>query len=216
MDDQNISPLGKAQERRVTTKYQVQIQYLVQRYRYKHRDDRKALDALERILWYSYPVVYPNWETSQRDAQRLINARRQAKKRANRYITEMAQTQERLAFVTLTFRDDVLASTSERTRHRYVSAFLKASYRDYIANVDYGSKSGREHYHAVVALDPESPPLEWQYGFINAKNISVTPENRSKQRLSSYLLKLSNHAGKPSAGRIFHAKGLREVDALPF
>ena len=200
----------------MTTKYQVQIQYLVQRYRYKHRDDRKALDALERILWYSYPVVYPNWETSQKEAQRLIDARRQAKKRANRYITEMAQSQKCLAFVTLTFRDDVLASTSERTRHRYVSAFLRVNCRDYIANVDYGRKNGREHYHAVVALDPKAPPLEWQYGFVNVKSISVTPENRSKQRLSSYLLKLSNHAGKPNAGRIFHAKGLREVDEIPF
>lgn len=199
------------------TQNQIKIQYLISRYRYKHQGDQEALNALEKILWYSYPVVYLDMEKSQREAQKLIDARRASKHRVNRYIVGMAQSYEQLHFLTLTFRDDVLESTSERTRHRYVVSFLKSVCRDYIGNVDFGKQNGREHYHAVVAFKIGVDSIEWPYGFHNVKKVgSICPENCHKQRLSGYLLKLSNHAGKPNAGRIFHPKGLKEVDELPF
>lgn len=199
------------------TQNQIKIQYLISRYRYKHQGDQEALNALEKILWYSYPVVYLDLEKSQREAQKLIDARRASKHRVNRYIVGMAQCYDQLHFLTLTFRDDVLESTSERTRHRYVVSFLKSVCRDYIGNVDFGKQNGREHYHAVVAFKIDVDSIEWPYGFHNVKKVgSICPENRQKQQLSGYLLKLSNHAGKPNAGRIFHPKGLKEVDELPF
>lgn len=199
------------------TQNQIKIQYLISRYRYRHKDNPKAIDALTKILWYSYPVVYLDREQSQREAQRLINARRASKHRVNRYIVNMAQCYDQLHFVTLTFTDEVLSKTSAVTRHRYVTRWLKANTRDYIGNVDYGKQNGREHYHAVVSFKSTPEGFEWPYGFQNVKKVgSISPENRQKQQLSGYLLKLSNHAGKPNAGRIFHATGFKEVDELPF
>lgn len=199
------------------TQNQIKIQYLISRYRYRHKDNAEALNALTKILWYSYPVVYLDREQSQREAQRLINARRASKHRVNRYIVNMAQCYDQLHFVTLTFTDEVLSKTSAVTRHRYVTRWLKANTRDYIGNVDYGKQNGREHYHAVVSFKRTPEGFEWPYGFQNVKKVgSISPENRQKQQLSGYLLKLSNHAGKPNAGRIFHATGFKEVDELPF
>ena len=56
-------------------------------------------------------------------------------------------------FVTLTFTDDCLASTSPETRRRYVARFCKAHSSGYVGNIDFGGKNNREHYHAVILTD---------------------------------------------------------------
>lgn len=218
------------------TQRQIKIQYLIKRLRWKYRTAKadinvdmqsrlkaqKNEDILNNILWYSYPVVYLDARESQKECAQMIRARSAAKYRANKYIRGMADSYDGLKFVTLTFRDDVLESTSARTRHRYVTKFLKENFRDYIGNVDYGAKNGREHFHAVTDDPGDLSKVLWPYGFQNIKNvgnvskISSKDEWKDRARLSGYLLKLANHAGKPNAGKIFHAKGLKEVDELPF
>lgn len=54
-------------------------------------------------------------------------------------------------FLTLTFNDKAL-SCSAKTRRRYVSFALADLSPRYVANIDYGSNTEREHYHAVVEL----------------------------------------------------------------
>lgn len=121
-------------------------------------------------------------------------------------------------FVTFTFTDEVLSSTSPDSRRQYVRRFLSKHAAEYVANIDFGEKNHREHYHAVCS---EPLPLsEWSYGLINAecvltsRTVSVVPKRFShlpedeanrlldleaEKRLSKYVAKLTNHALKETA-----------------
>lgn len=198
----------------ITTPNQIKIQYLIKKLRRKYDGDEVHTKALDRIIWYSYPIVYPN-ENSQRAIQRAMDTRKRKKNRTNQKIKEMMQCYDMLYFLTLTFTDDVINGTKESTRHKYVQRWLNENCRDYFANQDFGKKNGREHYHAVVALNVDKKNIaEWQYGFSKIKPISF--DDHTAQRCSSYLLKLTNHAGKLGTGKSFSKRGLKEVDNLPF
>lgn len=51
-------------------------------------------------------------------------------------------------FLTLTFNDDAL-KTDIKTRRVYVARCMRSLSSDYVANIDYGTKSEREHYHGL-------------------------------------------------------------------
>lgn len=96
-------------------------------------------------------------------------------------------------FVTLTFTDSILASTSAETRRRYVSRYLSSVGSEYCANIDFGSENGREHYHAVVKVDSiDSSPWDVN-GFSNCKKIASALDFAP---LAKYVSKLTNHAIK--------------------
>lgn len=194
------------------TPNQIKIQFLIKGYRYKHKNEPEKIKQLEKIIWYSYPIVYPNYEQQTNEAEYLIRQRKQAKYRTYKFLNDMAACYDQLYFVTLTFTDDVLESTNERTRHRYVSWYLKDQVRCYYANIDHGEKNGREHYHAVVSdkVDFEA----WKYGNINSRRIGNTKGDR--QRVGTYMRKLTNHANKFTTGKCFHSRGMKEIDELPF
>ena len=96
-------------------------------------------------------------------------------------------------FITITFNPTTLENTNEQTRRKYVSRWLKSLTPFYVANIDYGSKNEREHYHAVITSDTR-PPKSWNYGFIDIKKVA-TSETDTK-RVSKYISKLTNHAIK--------------------
>lgn len=63
-------------------------------------------------------------------------------------------------FLTLTFNDSFFdRGTSEDTRRKYIRRFLKEQCQEYVANVDYGDKNGREHFHAIVV--PKSTRIDY-------------------------------------------------------
>lgn len=101
-------------------------------------------------------------------------------------------------FLTLTFRDDVLESTDKKTRRVYVRRFLKEFSNAFLANIDYGAKTGREHYHALIVYPDPSMLAAWSYGFSNAKRCIYDAE--SGVRLANYILKIANHFVKDSVG----------------
>lgn len=105
-------------------------------------------------------------------------------------------------FLTLTFTDQVLNSTSVETRRRYVSRFLKSQCQTYVANIDFGAKNGREHYHAIVCPIGSSIDLKaWPYGCINAKRIHASDTDLT--RTTKYITKLTAHAIKESTGHAY-------------
>ena len=105
-------------------------------------------------------------------------------------------------FLTLTFTDDVLASTSVETRRKYVRRYLKEECEKYCANIDFGSQNGREHYHAIISAKNDSADLhKWQYGAINAQRIRAS-ENDCK-KTCKYIAKLTAHAIKESTGHAY-------------
>ena len=97
-------------------------------------------------------------------------------------------------FGTLTFTDDVLQKTSAQTRKRYVERYLKSADVAYIANIDYGSKNDREHYHFIIATGNKNKLDDWQYGFFNLKLVGESESDSTK--VSKYVSKLTNHAIK--------------------
>lgn len=100
-------------------------------------------------------------------------------------------------FLTFTFRDDVLDSTSEETRRKYVIRALKQMASVYVANIDYGAKNEREHYHAIVQVDSVSNKL-WSYGALNFEKIRSSSDDKI---LAKYIVKLTNHAIKETTKR---------------
>ena len=96
-------------------------------------------------------------------------------------------------FITITFSPETLAKTNEKTRRAYVSRWLKSLTSFYVANIDYGLKNEREHYHAVITSD-QRPPKTWSYGFVDI--LKVATSEIDTKRISKYISKLTNHAIK--------------------
>ena len=108
-------------------------------------------------------------------------------------------------FITITFNDKTLNNTNELTRRKYVSRWLKSLSNFYVANIDYGDTTGREHYHAVITSD-NKPPKSWPYGFIDILKVKTTDNDTT--RISKYISKLTNHAIKHTtkSKRIIYSK----------
>ena len=53
-------------------------------------------------------------------------------------------------FLSMSFNDPTIQKTNAETRKRYIKNYLKNETALYIANIDYGAKKGREHYHANI------------------------------------------------------------------
>jgi len=128
---------------------------------------------------------------------RINNSNYHRRKKLKNRIEKMCLKYE-CTFLTLTFKDSVLNSTTAETRRRYVVRFLK-QYGCYVANVDYGKEHGREHYHAIIN-SREVNYKEWnKYGAINGERIRV--DANSNIKLAKYINKLTNHAIKETNKR---------------
>ena len=100
-------------------------------------------------------------------------------------------------FLTLTFTDATLGKTTEDTRRQAVRRYLKSFGVPYVANIDYGKKNGREHYHAVIQTD-HVDYAAYTYGAINGERIRSAEDY---VKLSKYVAKLTNHAIKQTNKR---------------
>lgn len=108
-------------------------------------------------------------------------------------------------FLTLTFKPDTLENTSRDTRRKYVTRALKQMSDKYIANIDFGAKNEREHYHAIVVADNVSRDIWKDYGAINFERIKQTSDS---VKLAKYVVKLTNHAIKETVqqNRVIYSK----------
>ena len=103
-------------------------------------------------------------------------------------------------FLTLSFKPSVLAETSKDTRRQYVRKYLKEFSDYFVANIDFGGKNGREHYHAIIVADKVDYSI-WRTkcGRINGKLIHSVKD--SEVKLAKYVSKLTNHAIKETTKR---------------
>lgn len=148
------------------------------------------------------------------EAIKVNNASFHRVKRLKDRVLTMLNT-ENCIFLTLTFRNDVLANTSQETRAKYIKRFLKEQCQCYVANIDYGRKNEREHYHAVVI--PKNDNIDGafyrkNYGSIDFERVRVhsgeTDYENTSKRLSKYVSKLVNHAIKETVrqNRVIYSK----------
>lgn len=101
-------------------------------------------------------------------------------------------------FLTLTFTDKTLNNTSSETRKKYVKNYLKSCSDYYIANIDFGGKNDREHYHAIVVADKVNYSKWHKYGALKGQKING---RACEVKLSKYVSKLTNHAIKETTKR---------------
>lgn len=118
-------------------------------------------------------------------------------------------------FLTLTFDDLHLASTTPETRRVYVRKFLKSNFLHFVANKDFGRDFGREHYHAVVSMPFDLAVFAlvhdangchskldgWICGFSNWEKVGRLGTGEDLKHVSRYLAKLQNHALKETASK---------------
>lgn len=180
-------------------------------------------DNLDKLVSYSESIdnklsAYSELEIA--ESVKVNNASYKRTLRLKDRIEHMLN-KDNCIFLTLTFRDDVLNSTSVETRKKYIQRFLKENCVDYIANIDYGRKNEREHYHAVViANDNKIDGSLYSYGAINFERVHAfeneeTYENSSK-RLSKYVNKLTNHAIKDTVkqNRIIYSRNTKQLSDI--
>ena len=178
-------------------------------------DYNKAYKVLSTMSYKEYSDI------EIKEAMRVISSQYQRTKRLKDkmllYLLFGSLKYSQCLFLTLTFTDKVLASTSQETRRRYVHRWLKSISSDYIANIDFGSdreyttKNGdvkkatkREHYHAVILCDKVDYTGWHHLGAIKSKKVVLSAlfnndldsVNLHSSRLSRYVSKLSNHAIK--------------------
>ena len=164
-----------------------------------------ALTAFGEVIDapYDYQTALEKRQSLASDAdfqecEKIIHAQGNRTFRLRTRVEHIINDYDNPTFCTLTFSNDYLASTNELTRRRYVTRFLKEQSGGfpYVANVDYGKKNGREHYHAVCGfrLDPK----QWQCGALRVQKVRKTSE---PIKLAKYISKLTNHAIKETAKR---------------
>lgn len=131
-------------------------------------------------------------------ACRLVEAQRRKKARIKDKTSNIVLGDYGL-FVTLTFNEETMTKTDREKRRRLVQRYLKENATNYVANIDFGKKNGREHYHALV--DASLNLENWhKYGAIKIEHIRAT--QKSADKVPQYIAKLTNHAIKETAGQI--------------
>lgn len=131
----------------------------------------------------------------------LLESKRRKAQKVREKISELVLS-GKAVFLTLTFRDDVLASTSQETRRRYVARFLKKVSSQYVANIDFSPDLNREHYHAIVINRVNLN--DWEYGFSSAEKVRCRKSD--VKRVSLYITKLTSHALKVDATRLIYSR----------
>lgn len=156
---------------------------------------------LQNELKQFYPL---EWNECSRISHNDFKRKIRLKKRISEIIKEI-EKEKNIYFVTLTFSDSTLDSTSAITRRRYVSRFLKEICSKYVANIDFGGQNDREHYHAVVSTNS---PVNYakmvkKWGnMIKFEKIRLSNDHRTtEERLAKYISKLTNHAIKETTKR---------------
>lgn len=155
---------------------------------YSEMDTQRA----EELQLFHRMFNLEDWQ----EAHRINKASYARIQRLKRRIAAMLKNGECL-FLTLTFTDEVLRNTTEDTRRQIVRRYLKSFGVPYVANIDYGKKNGREHYHAVIQTDYVDYSA-YTYGAINGEKIHSAEDY---VKLSKYVAKLTNHAIKQTNKR---------------
>lgn len=133
--------------------------------------------------------------------EQIYNSRRQKIRRLKKKLEYNINNYDCL-WLTLTFRDEVLNSTSEKTRRTYIQRFCKSlNVPFYVSNIDFGDKeknsesNEREHYHAIIRKD-WLDMNKYDYGFVYVEKIRNDANSITK--ISKYINKLTYHAYKDS------------------
>lgn len=171
------------------------------KYCFSHHCDH--INEITGELLMSYETAcglleFLKYDSDFNDAMKVIHADNRRYNRIFHRLNYM-MTLGSCLFVTLTFSDDAMNRNNEVSRKKAVKTFLKAHSDLYIANIDFGSKTGREHYHAVILNSDPKICDDWVYGYSNAQMIRDNID--SSDRIARYMIKIINHFVKSTVRR---------------
>jgi hypothetical protein len=201
--------------------YSVSLHSKLLRLRYKYKDNPVLNCALDKVVWFSFPVVYPKFDVHSKDIVVEFEKSKARRKRIRKYIRSMFNGGKPLYLVSLTF-GDCYDSTTTDTRRRYAREWLNACCFDYYACLDYGKLRSREHYHAIATFDFDliqddsgfySVPSDvaWSKGFSSFRLISSS--STDVYSALNYAFKCSNYAFKSSDSVVkpFHKRKAKNI-----
>lgn len=154
------------------------------------------------------------------ECERIRNNALRQRNKIEDHLKFLIQGNWTLYFLTLTFDDKTLRSTTFKTRKTTITRILSSFCDDYILNVDYGTKNEREHFHAIIVLlskydgvgkDEEGHITiadldeKYKYGFYRAEEIRT--DKKDAERLSRYITKLTMHSVKVKQNYVSVKKG---------
>lgn len=134
-----------------------------------------------------------------KDIERILCARYMKVSRVKKRLVYLFSRYNYLWFCTFTFNDNLL-NKCERTKRDTIKLVLNNLDFKYILNVDYGTKTERQHFHCVVAtnfdLDLNLFIKKYYPCFCLAQKIDLN--EKSVSCVSKYINKLTNHSIKES------------------
>lgn len=142
-------------------------------------------EAIDQFMQQNYPLEW-------KEGQKINHAHYYRVKRLKTRIANMLDS-GKCIFLTFTFTDEILAKTTADTRRQKVRRYLAQYNCPYVANIDFGKKNGREHYHAIIQCDSIDYKL-YDYGNLDGERIVNSANDNVK--LAKYISKLTNHAIK--------------------
>lgn len=156
----------------------------------------------EKTLYYMDKYPYFTYEQALNKAyDALSNLMYQKHTRLRERVDKML-TYENPVFYTLTLTDASLEKYKDHMLYRYAKEWARKYLDTYVGNIDYGSKNGRLHFH-IMGNYKELPTHEsWSYGNIHFQRIY----NDNSKRIARYIIALTKHAEKGTAGKIFRSK----------
>lgn len=169
------------------------LNFILTTYGVDYNNSCMSIDVANDIYYHLSTNNYDEWH----ECEKIYNADYKRTARLKRKISDMLLNNNCI-FLTLTFTDRVLSNTSDATRRRYVTRVLKDMSSDYVANIDFGLKNGREHYHAIVVSNSVDHSI-WKYGNLDFRRCCCGDNDII--RMSKYINKLTNHAIKKTTKR---------------
>lgn len=131
---------------------------------------------------------------------KIIHAYYERVKRLKNKVYEIIKDGKSL-FLTLTFNDDTLNTTTEKQRRVLVARYLKKQNAQYVANIDFGKKNHREHYHAIIKSNKINLEDWHKNGAIDIEHVRIKEFESDTKKISKYIAKLANHAIKETTKR---------------
>ena len=148
----------------------------------------------------------------------IINARYCKISRIKKRLIYLLAYRSKHYFLTFTFNDNYI-NKSDRTKRDLIKKCLESFSSDilYILNVDYGSKTEREHYHCIVGTNNDDNMKDFL--LLNYPCFSYCQHIRlfkdDIKRVSKYINKLSNHCVKDSTKNkriVYNFKGFDDMN----
>lgn len=156
----------------------------------------ETLEGFEVFLTETFGA---DWFSIVEECERIGNSSYQRIKRLKTRIKTLLNEGQCL-FLTLTFNDLTIFTTTERERKDLVMKFLKQTENNgFIANIDYGATNEREHYHAVLCAEKVDYTKWHNYGAIKGQKVALRKKTETK--LARYIDKLALHSLKDSTNK---------------